>query len=82
MAISDEDRTMALEADRLRTDPSFAAAVTELRRSAVEGLIKADATDTASVMKLQAYILAIDGLCTEIANQIRRGTPREPQPVA
>jgi len=72
----------AIEAERLRTDPAFAAAVMQMRKDAIERLIVCDATDTATVLRHQSDIRAIDSLCDEIATAIHRGTPRRPPPVA
>lgn len=71
----------AAEADRLRQDPAFQSAIRELRSNAIEALVNADATDTASVIARQAEIKAIDGLCQELANAMLRA-PRKPMAVA
>ena len=75
-------KSLAIEAERLRTDRPFAEAVRALRKDAVEKLIIVDPTDQAAVMNLQAYVRAIDALCGEIAAQILRGTPQKGPPVA
>ena len=87
--------TLAAEAERLRNDPSFAAAVLELHKAAeaklaelnqslVDAVLKdADTGETrAAVIQQRATIEAINGLATEIANQILRGKPRSLKPVA
>lgn len=75
-------KSLAIEAERLRTDRPFAEAVIAIRREAIERLVTVDPTDQAAVMNLQAYIRAIDALCGEIAAQILRGTPQKGPPVA
>lgn len=77
MAIEDETKHKAQEADRLRSDPIFQEAVLNARRYAVEAMIQGDASDTAEMLRLQAKVVAIDALTTEIANMILRGKPRE-----
>lgn len=82
MKVTEETKYLAIEAERLRNEKPFAEAVIALRRDAIDKLIQVDPTNTPAVMNLQAYIRAIDGLTTEIANQILRGTPQKSQPVA
>lgn len=77
-----DQKALAVEAERLRTDRPFAQAVIALRREAVEKLVTVDPTDQTAVMNLQAYIRAIDAPCGEIAAQILRGTPQKAPPVA
>ena len=74
--------SLAIEAERLRTDRPFAEAILIMRKDAIEKLVSVDPNDTQAVMNLQAYVRAIDGLCTEIASQILRGTPQKSTPVA
>jgi hypothetical protein len=62
-----------LGADRLRTDPAFQRAVTEIRKNAVDELIALPATDTDNNIRLRAEIKAIDALCGSIAMTIQRG---------
>ena len=97
--MTDDDRkaaaTLAAEAERLRTDPSFSAAVLDLSKSANARLTElnqqlADAVLNdgdigeirASIVQQRATIQAISGLTTEIANQILRGKARSAHPVA
>jgi hypothetical protein len=65
-------RELGLAADRLRTEPAFAEAVTNLRKDAVAALIAADPTNPDEIRRQQAKIQAIDGLCTEITTMIHR----------
>lgn len=87
--------TLAAEAERLRTDPSFAEAVTELYKASEAELVElnrqlADAVlagaDTnelrGRIVLHRATIEAINGLTTEIASQILRGKARRINPVA
>lgn len=71
----------AAEAERLRIDPAFQQAVTDLRKQAVERLVAADASNTDEIRTIQAEIKAIDGLCGQIAGAILRA-PRKPMAVA
>lgn len=75
-----EDELAAVEAERLRTDPAFQAAVKEARRAALEALVSADPTKPEQIMIHQANIRAIDQVCTAIANAIIRGTPQRKNP--
>jgi hypothetical protein len=65
-----------LGADRLRTDPAFQRAVTEIRKNAVDELIaltEGSETYEADNRRLRAEIHAIDALCGSIAMSIQRG---------
>jgi hypothetical protein len=65
-----------LGADRLRTDPAFQRAVTEIRKNAVDALIglnEGTPTYEADNRRLRAEIHAIDALCGSIAMSIQRG---------
>lgn len=87
--------TMAAEAMRLKSDPSFSAAVVELHKAAEAKLIDlnqqlVDAVlndqDTgearAAIVQQRATLEAITGLTTEIGNQILRGKTRSSAAVA
>jgi len=87
--------TLAAEAERLRTDPSFSVAVlaiykaaeerlADLNKQLVDGVLSdADLGPLrAAVVQERATIEAIDRLTTEIANQILRGKARSLKPVA
>lgn len=87
--------TLAAEAERLRTDPSFSAAVLELSAAAGsrlnelnKQLVDAVLTDAntgearAAIVQQRATIEAINGLANEIGNQILRGKSRSVTPVA
>lgn len=73
MSNDDHIKAMALEADRLRTDPVFAEAIKAMRADAVEELANATPTDADTIRTLQARIRAVDALCGEIAAMITRG---------
>jgi hypothetical protein len=63
-------------ADRLRTDPAFQRAVTEIRKNAVDELIalkEGSETYEADNRRLRAEIHAIDALCGNIKSTIQRG---------
>jgi len=80
--MTEEQIHRAEQAERLRTDPAFQRAVVEIRRQAVEALVKADPVDADAIRAQQARINAIDALCGEIANEILRGTPQRQPAVA
>lgn len=61
-----------LEAERLRSDPAFAAALLAMRRDALEALVGLEATETERIRDAQAMVRAIDALTTHIANAILR----------
>jgi predicted DNA-binding transcriptional regulator YafY len=84
--------TAAAEADRLRLDPAFQAAILALRASAVSALqaeeqavltamLNGQPTNIEAVRTKQAEIKAIDGFCQELASAILR-VPRKPMAVA
>ncbi len=70
-----------LEAERLRTDPAFSAAVLAVRKDAVTALISTPADNMQENLRLRAEINAINGLCQKIADAITR-RPRVTKPVA
>lgn len=87
--------TMAAEAMRLKSDPSFAAAVVELHKAAEAKLIELNQKLAdemlngergneilAAIIQQRATLEAITGLTTEIGNQILRGKSRSIAPVA
>lgn len=73
----DEVKHQAQEAERIRTDPIFQDAVRLARKEAIDAMIAGDASDAPTMLRLQAKVIAIDALTTEIANMILRGTPRK-----
>lgn len=80
---TEDQKILAQEADRLRTDRPFAEAITIMRKEAVEALVNVDVVeDPNKARQLQANIRAIDALCTEIAAMILRGNLRSNKPVA
>ncbi len=99
--MTDEERrameTLSAEAERLRADPSFAAAVLEIKRTADDRLAAlnsklADATlendedgiqyARSKIIQQRATIEAITELATEIGNQVLRGKSRNMASVA
>lgn len=80
--MTDDAKSLALEAERLRTDRPFAEAVITIRKEAIEKMLSVDPADTQAVMNLQSYVRAIDALATEIGAQIIRGKPQRTNPVA
>ncbi|UXN74494.1 hypothetical protein N8D56_04970 [Devosia sp. A8/3-2] len=67
-----ELRTAFLEAERLRNEPAFQAAMIQLRKEALEELVAADPTNPDDIREAQATVRAIDGLATKIGNAILR----------
>lgn len=82
----------AEDANRLRNDQAFQAAIRSLRASKVAAMEREQASIIAALLNgqpanietirtLKAEIAAIDGICQEIANAILRA-PRKPMAVA
>lgn len=80
--MTDKDRIAAVEANRLREDPAFQAAVLSSRRQTLEALSTVDPSDIEQIRTLQARVKAIDLLATELAAAIIRGTPQRETAVA
>lgn len=94
--MTDEERqeiaSAAADAERLRNDPAFQAAILSLRASklnelereqatVITALLNGQPTNIEAVRTLKAEIKAIDGICQVIANTILRA-PRKPMAVA
>lgn len=82
----------AEDANRLRNDPAFQAAILSLRASkladmereqanVITSMLNGQSVNIETVRTLMAEIKAIDGICQEIANAILRA-PRKPMAVA
>ena len=69
---TDELHDAYLEADRLRNEPAFQAAVLAIRQKALEALATINPVNIDEMRDAQATVRAIDGLTTEIANTILR----------
>jgi hypothetical protein len=78
--LTEEEKVRAVNANTLRQDPTFQAAVLEARRSALEQLAVIDPTDTDAIRDAQAKIRAIDALTTVLAGFIIAGTPQRKNP--
>jgi hypothetical protein len=85
--------TATAEAERLRTDPAFQAAVLATNKrfrdelkaaeaAVINALLNGQPANIETVRTKQAQIAAIDTLCQEIANAIIRGTPQRKLSVA
>jgi hypothetical protein len=72
--MTEEDRIRAANADTLRQNAVFQAAVIEARKDALEQLAHIDPTDVEGIRNAQATVRAIDTLTTVLANFIIRGT--------
>lgn len=79
--MSTDASVAAAEANRLREDPAFQAAVLGARKQALEALISVEPTNAEEIRTLQARVRAIDLLATELAAAIIRGTPQRSQTV-
>jgi len=82
----------AEEANRLRNDPAFQAAIRLLRASklaemereqaiVITSMLNGQPASIETIRTLKAEIKAIDGICQEVANAILRA-PRKPMAVA
>jgi len=82
----------AEDANRLRNDPAFQAAIRSLREtklaemereqaSVITSMLNGQPANIETVRTLKAEIKAIDGICQEVANAILRA-PRKPMAVA
>ncbi len=70
-----------LDAERLRAEPTFQAAVVMVRKQALETLVTTDPTDIDKMRDAQAMVRAIDQLATHIGHAILRwkALPRSQQ---
>ncbi|TGP25899.1 MULTISPECIES: hypothetical protein [unclassified Mesorhizobium] len=78
--MTEEDKVRAVNANTLRQDPTFQAAVLEARRSALEELARIEPMDVEAIRNAQAKIRAIDALTTALAGFIITGTPQRMNP--
>lgn len=76
-----EAEHFAREAARLQDDQTFNEALNRIRQSAVDALIRADATKTHDVLRLQAKITVIDELRGELGQMIESFTSKSRAPV-
>lgn len=80
--MTEDDQIRAANAETLRRDPTFQAAVLGARKSALEALATVVPTDVEAIRNAQAKIKAIDELSTELARMIIIGTPQRTNPAA
>lgn len=69
-----EIERLALEAARLKNDETLKIALANIRSSAVDALIKADATKTADVIRFQAKVQVCDEFMGELETMIQLQT--------
>ena len=69
---------LAAEAERLRDNEAFQAALDALRMSALEGPARTPATDIEAIRDHQARVRVVDDLRGDIEAFIRNGMPRKP----
>ncbi len=74
--MTEEDRIRAVNADTLRQDPTFQAAVLEARKDALEELARIEPVDIEAIRNAQAKVRAIDALTTALASFILKGMQR------
>lgn len=66
-----ERQRLALEAERLTKDETLLRALANVRQNAIEALIKADATNTADVIRQQARVSVCDDFMGELKTMIQ-----------
>lgn len=68
--------TLANEAMSLRDNEAFQLALTNMRNTAVEALVRVKATDTEAIHTYQAIVKVVDELRTDLDGFIRSGQPK------
>lgn len=66
-----ERQRLAQEAERLIKDDTLIRALAKVRQSAIEALIRADATNTADVIRQQARVSVCDEFMGELKTMIQ-----------
>lgn len=74
--MADPER-LAHEAMSLRDNEAFQTALDNMRRDAVEALVRVPATDTEAIRDYQATVKVVDDLRSDIEGFIRSGSPRK-----
>lgn len=73
----DEKQRLAAEAQRLKDNEAFQAALSGLRLDALEGLARAQATDIETIRDHQASVRVVDNLRGNLEAFIRNGHLRK-----
>lgn len=68
---------LAHEAQRLKDNGALQGALKDLRSEALEGLVRAPATDAEAIRDHQATVRVIDDFLARIEAIIRNGQPRK-----
>jgi hypothetical protein len=68
---------LAAEAQRIKENEAFQAALDAMRRDAVEGLVRTPATDIEAIRDHQARARVVDELRGNLEAFIRQGAPRK-----
>lgn len=72
-----DKETLAREAARLRADPVLSQAIANVRASALERMVRAEASDTSKIMELQALARACDSIGSELEAMVKSSQPRK-----
>lgn len=75
----DEKIALSLEAQRLLTDDTLNSALDDQRKLGLEALLQADATDTTNMIKLQAFVAAIDAFRGQLGVYVTQGRQQKPR---
>lgn len=71
---------LAKEAQRLKEDETFQAALTVVRSQALEQLAEANANDTIAILRLQQKVAVIDDIRSELEGAILRQASKANSP--
>lgn len=69
---------LAKEAERLKSDPIFDKALTDIRTEALSALATADADDKTMILRLQQKVAVIDEIRTTLDRYIIAAAVQEP----
>jgi hypothetical protein len=65
-----ERERLALEAKRLTTDDTLLKALGAVRATAIDALLRADATNTADIIRFQTKVAVCDEFMSELSTMI------------
>lgn len=68
---------LAKEADRLKSDPVFDKALTDIRSDALDALAVANADSFTDIVRLQQRVAVIDEIRAMLGRYIMAGAPQE-----
>lgn len=80
--MTDDDKTRALEAERLLADETLNAALDTMRADAIGKLIKADPSDFSDVARAQSRVAAVDDFRQELNRFLLKGQERKARSIA